>query len=107
MNENTIAKAKASVTAEEWRMRIETCRSSGMKVKDWCKENGITTGTYYFHLRKLRKGGLEESSIVALGQPKAVGNGEIQICAGDIQINLPASATPEQLRAAVLAVKAC
>ena len=30
-----------------WQERIKACRSSGMTVKAWCKQNGITKQTYY------------------------------------------------------------
>ncbi len=30
-----------------WQERIKACRSSGMTVKAWCKENGFTKQTYY------------------------------------------------------------
>lgn len=109
MNEMTeaITKIKASVSAEEWRERIEACQSSGMRVKDWCEENGITVGTYYFHLRKLREAMQEESQIVSLAQPKPAQNREIEIRAGELQIRLPESASPEQLQAILRELKSC
>ena len=36
-----------------WAGRISECRSSGQKVKDWCRENGICEQTYYKWQRKL------------------------------------------------------
>jgi hypothetical protein len=30
-----------------WQARIKSCRSSGMKVKEWCTANGIDRRTYY------------------------------------------------------------
>ena len=30
-----------------WAERVTECRNSGLKVKDWCKENGISEQTYY------------------------------------------------------------
>lgn len=30
-----------------WAERVTACRNSGLKVKDWCKENGICEQTYY------------------------------------------------------------
>ena len=38
---------KREVQIPMWQERIKVCRSSGMTVKDWCKENGITKQTYY------------------------------------------------------------
>lgn len=44
---------KAEVQAEEWAARIQACRESGTSVRSWCRENGISSKTYYYHLRKL------------------------------------------------------
>ncbi len=30
-----------------WQERVRSCRSSGLTVKAWCAENGITKQTYY------------------------------------------------------------
>lgn len=32
---------------EEWREEIIACRSSGMRVAEWCKQQGYTKTTYY------------------------------------------------------------
>ena len=36
-----------------WAGRISECRSSGQKVKYWCRENGICEQTYYKWQRRL------------------------------------------------------
>ena len=36
-----------------WAGRISECRSSGQRVKDWCRENGICEQTYYRWQRRL------------------------------------------------------
>ena len=36
-----------------WAGRISECRSSGQKVKVWCKENGICEQTYYRWQKRL------------------------------------------------------
>ena len=37
----------------EWAAKISACRSSGMAVKTWCKENGVCEQTYYKWQRRL------------------------------------------------------
>ena len=109
MNEMTaaIAKTKRTVSTEEWRQRIERCQNSGMRVKDWCEENGIKVGAYYFQLRKLRESVIEENQIVALRQSEPERKCETEIHAGKIQICLPDTASAEQLRAIVTALRSC
>ena len=36
-----------------WKQRIIECRSSGMSVKEWCKEHGLDFTTYYRWERKI------------------------------------------------------
>ena len=31
-------------TLAKWNERITACRSSGLKVKEWCQENGVSPG---------------------------------------------------------------
>ena len=40
---------------EQWTKLIQECRSSGMKVDDWCEANGVTHHAYYYWLRKIRQ----------------------------------------------------
>ena len=30
-----------------WAQRVESCRNSGLTVRQWCADNGITPNTYY------------------------------------------------------------
>ena len=36
-----------------WKQRIIECRSSGLSVKEWCKERGLDFTTYYRWERKI------------------------------------------------------
>ena len=38
---------------QEWAIAIEECRSSGTSVKEWCRNRGSTTTTYYRWERQL------------------------------------------------------
>lgn len=40
---------------QQWTALIQECRSSGMKVKDWCKERDINKDTYYYWFSEVRK----------------------------------------------------
>lgn len=59
-------KSTTSMVATQYRMQdwveqIKACqnRPVGMKITDWCSINGITKGTYYYRLRKVREACLE------------------------------------------------
>ena len=38
---------------ENWTTRIMACRSSGMTVRAWCRENGLSEKTYYYWQKRL------------------------------------------------------
>ena len=38
---------------ENWTARIMACRSSGITVRAWCRENGLSEKTYYYWQRRL------------------------------------------------------
>ena len=43
----TSTELKHQARLKEWALAIQECRSSGLSVKQWCRERGITTTTYY------------------------------------------------------------
>ena len=38
---------KHAVKLAEWSEKVQACRSSGMTVKEWCKQNQVCCKTYY------------------------------------------------------------
>ena len=46
-----------------WAGRISECRSSGQKVKAWCRENGICEQTYYKWQRRLFEMAQEQQEV--------------------------------------------
>ena len=102
-----ITKIKSKVSLQEWQQRVLDCQNSGMSVKAWCQANGISTGSYYFHLRKIRESVLEENQIIPLEPPKPVSSTGIRIESAGITITLPETITPEQLTAVLTALKSC
>ena len=42
-----VQELKLAARMQEWSVRIAECRSSGMSVKAWCSEQGISVQTYY------------------------------------------------------------
>ena len=102
-----ITEIKSKVSMQEWQQRILDCQNSGMSVKAWCQQNGISTGSYYFHLRKIRESVLEENQIIPLEPPKPVSSTGIRIESDSITITLPETVSPEQLTAVLSALKSC
>ena len=49
----TSAELKHRVKLQEWAARIQDCRSSGLSVRAWCKQEEINAATYYRWEREL------------------------------------------------------
>lgn len=120
MNETSqaIAAVKREVQLSEWQRQIQERQEQGRTVDEWCISLGISKGTYYHRLRKVRKymcqrmgvteaGTSEERSLSAVvpirvAQPKEKAAIEMQF--GDLQIKFNESPDAEQLKVVLTAL---
>lgn len=51
--EQSLQAMSRQVRLEQWSGKIAACRGSGMTVRAWCQENGISEKTYYYWQRRL------------------------------------------------------
>ena len=49
-----ISEVKREFQLQQWRGMVLERKESGLSVKDWCSERGITEHVYYYRLRQLR-----------------------------------------------------
>ena len=100
-----IMTVKKQVRLENWASEVESCTSSGLTVQQWCRENGISPKTYYYHLRKVRESIIEsEPAIVPLNN-RVVTSEKIEISDGEIKISLPPDMNIEALSAVIRVLK--
>ena len=68
----TSAELKHRVKLQEWAARIQDCRSSGLSVRAWCRQEDVTTATYYRWERELltgvRRNGTPPSTTVTFAE---------------------------------------
>ena len=120
MNETSqaIAAVKREEQLSEWQRQIQERQEQGRTVDEWCISLGISKGTYYHRLRKVRKymcqrmgvteaGTSEERSLSAVvpirvAQPKEKAAIEMQF--GDLQIKFNESPDAEQLKVVLTAL---
>ena len=50
-----VSDVKREYQLQEWSGMLRECKESGLTVKNWCAERGITEHAYYYRLRKLRR----------------------------------------------------
>ena len=55
----TTIKVRNQYKMQQWAGIIKECRSSGLPVKQWCSQNNVPEGSYYYWLNKVRKQAME------------------------------------------------
>ena len=108
-----IRTVKRQFMLEEWKKQIIDCRSSGLPVKEWCRQNGVNDKTYYYRLRQVREKCLEaraekaektseqENIQAVVPLPMKSAYGEIQIEKNGLHISLPPDIAADTLLALV------
>jgi len=46
---------RKTISNEQWREIIQTCRNSGLSDYEWCKSNGVAVSTFYKYAKKFRE----------------------------------------------------
>ncbi len=64
-SEKVITAIKEQIKLDAWQREMEERQSSGLSVKAWCKERGLSQSAYYHRLRKLREGVYEQAGELA------------------------------------------
>ena len=114
-----VQELKLAARMQEWSARIAECRSSGMSVRAWCKEQGIAIQTYYHWEKRFVTEATQQLSLPAptqagmlmrinpdtlpSGDVNAIGTG-ITIRHGESVITLPAGSSVEAVAELVKAL---
>ena len=61
-----VSQMKRVAKQEQWKQRITECRSSGIPVKEWCKQHGVCPSTYYRYEQELLRDAPEANDQLAL-----------------------------------------
>ena len=62
--------ATTQIRITEWAAIIKDCKSSGMKVDDYCQLHDISRDAYYYWLRKVKTAALQQAGFVELPMPE-------------------------------------
>ena len=102
---------------EEWGLAIQECRGSGLSVREWCRQRGVTPTTYYRWEREVLSGirrkdeaGRSGAAFVELPVQQPVRNVSERTATlniGDGIIDLYQEIGPEMLRILVELLRQC
>lgn len=93
----------------EWSRRVEACRKSGLRVSEWCGEQGIPVSTYYSWQRKVYQAAVSENEVCFAELPIRAANTDTaaSIQYGELRVDIHAGADTETIRAVIQALKSC
>ena len=115
----TSTELKHQARLQEWAGAIQDCRSSGLPVRQWCRQRGTTPTTYYRWERELLSiagstATLPETPTVAFAElpvPKQVSCNVAERSAtlhlDNVSIDIYPQCGPEQLKALVEILRTC
>lgn len=66
-----ISEVKQEYQLQQWSGMLRERQASGLSVKDWCLEQGISEHSYYYRLRRLRQmayNALEQAQPIQLAE---------------------------------------
>ena len=114
----TSAELKHQTKLQEWAAQIQNCRSSGLPVRAWCRQEGINASTYYRWERELLTtanqapcSGVPAVTFVELPAPKQVSCNVAEHCAtlhiGSTSLDIYSGCDAEQLKMLVELLRLC
>ena len=93
----------------EWAQRVQSCRESGLSVRQWCDENGLSAKTYYYWQRRLFQ--MSEAAGPRFAKIEApvhtAGHIAASVRIGTAQAEIYNGADAETLKALVEAMQSC
>ena len=107
---------KHQARTQEWGVAIQECRSSGLSVREWCRQRGVTTTNYRWEREVLssirRKDAADRSAAVFVELPapqplRNVSERTVTLNLGKGSIDLYQEMSPEMLRTLVEILRTC
>ncbi|MHB8130317.1 MAG: IS66 family insertion sequence element accessory protein TnpA [Mobilitalea sp.] len=118
----TTQEVKKHYSFQKWSSIIQECNASQLSTRQWCNQNGILEGTYYYWLKRIRLKSLEQlpalhteinvqevsalpTVFAKIPTPEKHASADVMISLNGMEIGLNSSATPELIQSVLLAVK--
>ena len=100
-------KAKQEVRLRQWAMEVKSCQESGMTVKAWCSENGVSPKNYYYHLGKVRESMLENKVVPIFRNDNSPATEKIELISNELKVTIPAEIPLDYVATIIQVMKSC
>jgi hypothetical protein len=107
--DNGLQKYNTGAKMNQWSKRVAVCRNSGMTIKAWCAQEGVSEKTYYYWQRKIFKAAQNQMAefIEVTGSLPSGKAFVATINVNGYSIEIHSGADKETLKALLEAVRSC
>ena len=111
--EHRLQTLNAAQRVQLWAERIAECRSSGMSVRAWCRENEISEKTYYYWQRRLYQQMISATQGVDFAEiPRGIQTGQstgaaAKVCLSGATVEVYPGADTQMIQGILETLKSC
>lgn len=112
--EKSLQSFNADQNLQLWSSRVQERRNSGKSVKEWCRENDIAPGSFYYWQSKIfhllaeqQQPSFAEIPVEVVSQTPSSNTNIASISVDGYKIDLFAGATTEQITAILEGIRRC
>lgn len=102
-----IARKNEQPQLQQWQAEIRERQESGMSVREFCREKGLSPSAYYRRLRRVREMNREFGPAVVPIRTVSAPSGSMEIVSGEIRITVNGNVSPDSLESVIRALKSC
>ena len=102
-----IAMVKKEVQLQNWSDKEIARQESGLTVTQWCRQERISTSTYYYRLRKIRENLCKQIPVpvTEIKEYTETDHAAIRIVSGDLKVEISTDVPSEKIAAIIGALK--
>ena len=106
--EQGLQRMKREANLAVWAEQVRACRSSGLKVNEWCAANGIKPNAYYRHQKKVFNAmHAEDGQFYEVPTSRRFGGITASIRINGLSAEIHSGADEDTLLALLRAMKSC
>ena len=102
-----IAMVKKKIQLQNWSDKELTRQESGLTVTEWCRQEGISTNTYYYRLRKIIENLCKQIPVpvTEIKENTETDHAAIRIVSGDLKVEISTDVPSEKIAVIIGALK--
>ena len=100
-----IAMVKKEIQLQNWSDKELARQESGLTVTEWCRQEKISTSTYYYRLRRIRENLCEQIPVAVTEITEKTDSAAIRIISGDLKVEISSDVPSEKIAAIIGALK--